>query len=140
MAGDEREALAKVADRLCVEFGYPLDRLPARDSSPSASNSAGLFAETLSDEDKRLIAAARQSLAQLAGALQDRTTSNVVEAATSALLDGAEMVMRSELALGNPPSKVMPSLVFLIALSLVDQDEALDLSKRTAGLLAEAIQ
>ena len=57
--------------------------------------------------------------------------------AVGAALDGAEMVMRGELVSGNAGQlpALMPSFVFLVALPVVTEDEALDLSKRMARLV-----
>lgn len=124
-----------MADRLCAEFDYPV----GHHSFASNSTNARLFAGSLSEEDERLIATARESLARIAGALAARAPAGVPEITVQTLLGGAEIVMRSELAAGTMPSTLMPSFVFLVALPLVDQDEALELSKRTASLLEEAM-
>lgn len=137
-AGDERDALAELADRLCAEFGYTTSHDPADESRPSPARTQ-LFAGSLSTEDEQLVATVRQSLVRIAAALGVRMPPGVPETAVSTLIDGAEMVMRSELAMGTPPATMMPSFVFLVTLPLVDQDEAIELSDRTACLLKEAI-
>lgn len=138
-AGDEREALSEVADRLCAEFGYPLEDLPEDDSTPSDDSMlkgerSTLFG-LLSPEKEELIAAARRSLVRISLALRSRRAANVPAMTVEALLDGAELVMRDELAKGKRLTAVMPSIVFLVAISAVNQDEALELSERTASLL-----
>jgi len=57
---------------------------------------------------------------------------------TGAITDGAESVMRAELAKGNRPSELMPSFVFLAVLPMLSRDQALELSRRTASILEEA--
>ena len=136
--GGEREALAGIADRLCAEFGSPrIDQGEAPTSSELAS--ARLFDFSLTADDEQLVATARHSLTRIAAALEGRRAAGVPETAVPTLLDGAEMVMRSELAKGNRPSALMPSFVFLVTLPLIDHDEALEWSNRTAALLEEAM-
>lgn len=133
-AGSERKALAEIADQLCAEFGYALvPELP----DPTATDAGGKPFNSLGQEDEQLIAIARGSLGRLAGALESRRRDGVPAIAVPALLTGAELVMRSELATGNRLAAVMPDFVYLVALPLVDQDEALELSKRTASLLED---
>jgi hypothetical protein len=137
-AGGELETLAGVADRLCAEFGYRAVQGRDGDPPPSELTSARLFGVSLGEEEERLVATARQALVRIAEALMGRKPAAIPETAVPALIDGAEMVMRSELAAGNPPTTLMPSFVFLVTLPLVDQDEALELSRRTASILEEA--
>jgi hypothetical protein len=61
----------------------------------------------------------------------------VPENAVGAALDGAELVIRGELVRGNADrlADLMPSFVFLVTLPIVDQDEALALSRRAAELV-----
>lgn len=94
---------------------------------------------SLGPAEEELIAAASESLARLARALRHRRDERVPGIAVPALLTGAEQVMRSELATGNSLSAVMPSFVYLVTLPIVDQDEALELSQRTASLLGQAL-
>jgi hypothetical protein len=139
MAGEERQALVEFADRICVELGHPVGEeiMNEAPSQPDGTRTR-LFSGLLSAEDERLIATARRCLVHIAAALEAGHLKVVSETTYRALLDGAELVMRSELAAGNPPSTLMPSLVFLIALPMVKQDEALELSQRTSALLEQA--
>ncbi len=135
-AGEERRALTEIADRICAELG-----LPACEASAAAQGqerSTQLFAALLGPREEELVAAARGSLVRISAALAARHPKVVSETAYQALLDGAEVVMRNELAAGNRIPPLMPSFVFLIVLPMVDQDQALDLSRRTAELIAEA--
>jgi hypothetical protein len=54
-----------------------------------------------------------------------------------AALDGAESVIRGELLFGNADRlpALMPGFVFLVVLPVVDQDRALELSRRTEELI-----
>ena len=77
-----------------------------------------------------------EGLAKIAAALMSRSgggSGNAVGAA----IDGAELVMRGELLSGNADRlpALMPSFVFLVALPVVDQDRALELSRRTIELI-----
>lgn len=137
-AGNEREALAELANRLCAEFGYAAGNLPGELSSRLAEPRTSLFPGLLSPEDGQLVETARRSLAEFATGLVAEHPQAISETVLRALLDGAELMMRGELAAGNSISPLMPSFVFLIALPVVRQDEALELSRRTASLLYEA--
>lgn len=137
-AGEERETLGALADRLCAEFGFP----PAHEGdggtgSALTETSVPMFAERPSVEDERLVATARRTLVRIAAALETRHPRAVSDTAYRALFDGAEFVMRTELAAGNSISALMPSLVFLISLPMVNHDEALELSRRSTALLEE---
>lgn len=132
-AGDEGKTISEVADRLCAEFGDPIGDLP-HDVVASRYERCGPFS-TLSLEDERLIAAAREGLVRLSLALRPRQPHHLSEMTVGALLNGAEMVMRDELAKGNRLSAVMPSIVYLVAVPAVDQDEAFEISERAASLL-----
>lgn len=137
-AGEEREALAKFADRLCAELSCSAgDDDPDEALSQSSETRPRLFGELLGPENERLIATARRSLARIAAALGADHPKAVSETTYRALLDGAEFVMRGELVAGNPVSALMPSFVFLIALPMLEQDEALALSRRTSSLLGQ---
>jgi hypothetical protein len=136
-AGNEREALAEFANRLCAEFGYGASGdLPDGVPSHLDETRTYLFAGLLSPEEERLVATARRSLAHFAAGLVAEHPQAVSETVLRALLDGAELMMRGELAAGNTISPLMPSFVYLIALPMVKQDEALELSDRTTSLLA----
>lgn len=136
-AGSEREVLAEVGDRLCAELGYTGGAVV--EETEATSSNAAIYARVLSPADERLVAAARQSLGQIAAAVSELRPPVLSETVRRALLDGAELMMRGELAAGKPISPLMPSFVYLIALPSVTRDEALKLSRRTAELLDEAL-
>lgn len=137
--GAELRALAEIGDRLCADFGYGVEGDLPVDGTREATDGSNPF-DSLGPEDERLIATARQSLARLASALEARRREGIPEIAVPAMLTGAELVMRSELARGGRLSALMPSFVYLVALPTVDQDEALELSRRTSELIEEALR
>jgi hypothetical protein len=136
LAGKDREALPGVVDQLSVELGYAEgEELPGAHSPLSGEE--GAMAGILNSEDELLVAGVRHGLAKIAAALGSEGSEGTSGRAVSAALDGAEMVMRGELVRGKaeqlPP--LMPSFVFLVALTVVDQDRALELSRRTSKLI-----
>jgi hypothetical protein len=133
----EFEVLAGLGDRLCSEIGSPVDADLA-DGRREEEAGAPLFGP-LSPEDERLIAAARRSLERFAVALWTKHPPIVSETISEGLLDGAELVLRNELARGSRLATVMPGVVFLVALPAVDRDKALELSQHTASLLEGAL-
>ena len=139
LAGNEREALLRAADQLSSELGYSEGEEPPGADSRLGGESRATDA-VLNSEDEALVSGMRRGLARIAAALvshSDDGSGNRVGAA----LDGAEMVMRGELLFGNADRlpALMPSFVFLIALQLVDQDRALELSRRTTAIVAVAL-
>lgn len=132
LAGNEREALLRVARRLSVELGYTDgEETPCADST---LREVGVMAGILDSEDELLVDTVRQDLAKVAAALDGTGRS---KSAVGATLDGVEMVMRGELVSGNGRQLLglMPSFVFLVALTVVDQDRALRLARRTEEIL-----
>lgn len=135
--GNYGEVLLQVTDQLCAELGFA-------ESGPtpgarSVLGVKGVMGGILSPEDEALSRRVREALARIAtacGFTGDAPRSRVVLAA----LDGAEMALRGELVAGNPEQllQLIPSLVFLVVLPLVDQDQALALSRRTAELISAA--
>jgi hypothetical protein len=133
-AGNCGEALIQVADELCAELGYAgTEEIPwAR----STGTEEGPMAGTLSPEDESLASGLRDALAKIATALGARPDDPRARQVLVAL-DGAEMAIGGELLSGNRQQlpRLMPSLVFLVALPIVEQDRALELSRRTAELI-----
>lgn len=140
LAGTEREALLAVADQLSIELGYAESEEPSGARSPLGRNE-GPMAGILNSEDELLVARVRSGLAKVAAALDGESPDGASRRAVGAALDGAEMVMRGELVSGNAARlpALMPSFVFLVALPLVDQDRALELSQRSAQLVENAL-
>jgi hypothetical protein len=139
LAGNEREALLAVADQLSSELGYAEGQEPPGAGSPLGGE--GPMAGILDSEDELLVARVRSGLAKVAAALNGESSAGASRSAVGAALDGAEMVMRGELVSGNAARlpALMPSFVFLVALPLVDQDRALELSQRSAQLVENAL-
>jgi hypothetical protein len=136
LAGRDREALPEVANRLSVELGYT-----EGEELPGAHSTLGIeeaMAGILNSEDELLVAGVRRGLARVAAALGgEGSEAGTSGRAVRAALDGAEMAMRGELVRGKDERlpAMMPSFVFLVALTVVDQDRALELSRRTEELL-----
>lgn len=139
-AGDQREALLRVADRLCAELGYADSEEEVDGARSPLGGSGGGVGEVLSPEDESLVATVRRALAKVAVAA-GAARPEADRSAVSAALDGAELVMRGELARGNATQlrALMPSFVFLVTLPVVEQDEALELSRRTSELIDGAL-
>jgi hypothetical protein len=128
------EALLRVADQLCAELAPAgIGEVPGVRSMLADE---GAMAGILSAEDESLVAALRGGLAKIAAAVGGQGE-DPPRRAVSTALDGAEMVVRGELLSGNREKlpRLMPSFVFLVALPIVDQDRALELSQRTEELL-----
>jgi hypothetical protein len=140
LAGNEREALLLVADQLSIELGYAGGEEVPGAHSPLGGED-GAMAGILNTEDELLVARVRQALAKVAAALDGEGSEGASGRAVGAALDGAEMVMRGELVRGNAAQlpALMPSFVFLVSLPVVDQDRALELSRRAARLLEGAL-
>jgi hypothetical protein len=133
-AGNHEVALLQVTKRLCSELGYSeLGEVPG---GRSALDEEGVMAGILSAEDESLVEALRNGLARIAAAVGARRE-HPPRQAVAAALDGAELVVRGELISGNREQlpRLMPSFVFLVTLPIVDQDRALELSRRTEELI-----
>ncbi|HEX4307777.1 MAG TPA: hypothetical protein VHZ54_17205 [Solirubrobacterales bacterium] len=119
-----------------------LDELPGTGpvkvaGADSSFDHVAAMTKALGADDDALVREIRAALATIAarlGAAENQPSYSVQGA-----LDAAEIVMRGELTTGRRDqlSRLMPSLVFLIALPIVEQDRALALSQRTAVLIAE---
>jgi hypothetical protein len=140
LAGNEREALLRVADQLSFELGYAGDEeIPGEHSGLGGEE--GAMAGILNSEDELLVTEIRRGLAKVAAAALDGgEQEGANESAVGAALDGAEMVMRGEIVMGNAGQlpALLPGFVFLVTLPVVDQDRALQLSRRTKELLGGA--
>ena len=78
LAGNEREALLRVADQLSIELGYDEgDEVPAV-SSP-LSGDRGLMPDILNSEDELLASRMRQGLAKVAVAAGGNSESTLRE-------------------------------------------------------------
>jgi hypothetical protein len=130
--------LLRVVDQLCAELGGTAVREDDLDSPLNRDGMSGL----LTPEEESLVARLRRGLAKVAAAVSAKEPDDGPKAAVRAALDGAEMVMRGELASGNAEQlpSLMPSFVFMVTLPAVDQDGALDLSRRTAELIERELR
>jgi hypothetical protein len=128
-------------DELAAELGYAEGGLEVLDPDPSLGGEVGLWG-VLNPEEESLVTTMRSSLERLAAAIGAPRSNGGLPAMVQSALDGVETVMRGELMRGNAerlPS-LLPDLVFLVALSIVDQDEALRVSRRAAELIEQALR
>jgi hypothetical protein len=130
--------LLRVADRLRREVGDP-----AAEETPGEGLIRGegnLQAAALEPEDELLVAKVRRELARIACALTGDNGTEAQRPLLVAALDGAEMTMRGELMRGHHERlpALLPGFVFLVALPIVDRNEAYELSRRTLELVDEA--
>ena len=91
--------------------------------------------------NEELIVRLRAALARLAGAARAGEDGRKhSERAVVAALDGAELVMRGEILLGNGEriSDLVPSFAFLATLPMTGKERALAISRRATELLEEA--
>ncbi len=91
--------------------------------------------------DEELIVRLRAALARLADtARAGEDGRKHSESAVIAALDGAELVMRGEILLGNGArlSVMVPSFAFLATLPVTGKERALELSRRVEELLEDA--
>jgi hypothetical protein len=134
-AGNEREALLAVANRLSIELGYRAgEEAPYADSTLGGDE--GTLFGILDPEDELLVSRMRRALANVVAAAGG-DSGGIGENAVGMTLDGIETVMRGELVSGNADrlSELLPSFVFLVTLPVVHQDRALELSRRAAQLV-----
>jgi hypothetical protein len=140
--------LGNQGDLLLRVMGMLLDEMP--DVGPventwaeSPFRERAVTSERLSTEDKLLVESLRAALATIAARLSaDADAENASAPFARAALDAAETVMRGELMTRRDPqlARLLPSLVFVVALPIVDQDRALALSQRTLELIEEQIE
>jgi hypothetical protein len=139
---NEREVLLRIADRLCVALGYAGGAEPPPElDTLIGARERGRFMGGLTNEDERLVLSVRSSLEKVTAAVSAGRGPRSPDRAVAAALDGIELVVRGELACGRGTRlpTLMPSFVFLVTLPIVEQDEALELSRRTSALIAGAL-
>jgi hypothetical protein len=95
----------------------------------------------LSPEEEAFVTSIRGCLAKIAAAATGAGRQEG-DNAVSVALDGAELVIRGELARGRSAqlASLVPSFVFLVTLPVLDQDRALELSHRATELIEEALE
>jgi hypothetical protein len=133
-AGKLGERLVRVADQLCAE-------LPAAKKQNVREIEAALAGEPLMKgvfgaEDESLVRGLRRALVRIATAL-DAGLEDAQLRRIRVAIDGAEMATRGELLAGDGRHlpRLLPSFVFMVALPIVEQDQALRLSQRAAKLI-----
>lgn len=137
-AGDDFSALLWVADQLSTELGYSEGDSVPETASPLRGRGAERT-DLLGPEEEQLVVDLGRALARVAAALEKQGLRTPPENAVNAALYGAELVLRGELMNGNGRQlvKLMPSFVFIVALPIVEQDRALELSRRTEELVED---
>jgi hypothetical protein len=138
VAGTEGRRIVAAIEELSAELGSR--------EGPSAQSRRWAAAGTrspgdLDAGDEELIARLRAALATLAGAARAGEDGRKdSERAVIAALDGAELVMRGEILLGNGEriSGLVPSFAFLATLPMTGKERALAISRRATELLEEA--
>lgn len=134
--GTDGEPLRRVAEQLRAEFTDPeVAELPGIHSTLREEGGVGGI---LDSGDEEIVVCLREFLAAIASTLSAGAEDPPIRAIQAAL-DGAEFVIRAELARGNTEQilKFLPSFVFLVALLVTDQDQALRLSQRTVTVTDE---
>lgn len=138
MSGAEGQRIVAAIEELSIELGYS-DELSERSRRWAGHGKA--TRGHLDSADEELIARLRGALASLASAARDSEDGGRhSEAAVIAALDGAELVMRGEILLGNGArlSALVPSFAFLATLPILGKERSLTLSRRVAELLEDA--
>ena len=136
MTKSEREALRAIAGRLSTALGYAD---VAEEPYPRGALWAGASpVGDLSEEDERLTGEVRAGLERVANAVAvANPRTGAPRKSVAVALDGIELVLRGELASGNGAGlgALMPGFVFLATAPIVEQDAAIELSRRTASLV-----
>jgi hypothetical protein len=115
-----------------------------RDASPPVSLARGRIAE---DREDGRLGHGRKSGAErcstiIAAAAGAEKADAFDKEAVRVALDSTELVMRGELASGNTAQlpRLMPGFVYLVTLPVVEQDEALEFSRRAEVLIQGAVE
>jgi hypothetical protein len=133
----------RALEELCAELGSDGVEEGAGDSGSSAVVRGGSsILASLNEADEALVEAIRLDLARLAAAIQGEGQASAQDIGVRVVLDGAELVMRAELIRGQAERLpgLLPGFVFLVALVIVDQDKALQLSRRMSELIEAALE
>jgi hypothetical protein len=136
-AGREGEHLLAVVRELYRELGYDeASEGPKKAWLQSSQAELWERRETPGDELADLL---REALAKLACAADGEGTERK-ERAVSAALDGAELVMRCEIAAGRPAAIAdhLPGFVYMVTLPGLGRKGALAVSRRAAELVEDA--
>jgi hypothetical protein len=133
-AEDLGEALRQVAEQLCAEMS-PATALDVA-GIEAIFDGEDLMRGVFGTEDESLVRELRRALVRVAATLGADAEDAQLRRMRAAI-DGAEMAARSEILAGNAwrLPHLLPSLVFMVSLSIVEQDRALKLSQRAAELV-----
>ena len=125
-----------VAGKLCAEVEASTGRFAQR--LEWCGGAANRLVGYLEPEDEELVASLMASLVRIAAAVRSPTSTDTSEAAVSAALDGAELVIRGEIMMGNRRHlpTLLPSFVFLVTLPSIKEDQALDLCRLAGRVIA----
>jgi hypothetical protein len=137
--GDEGAALLRIVRQLAREMGSASGRRwPA--AASLGTRSYLLPGTDLGPQEEDFVAAMRAALAEVAEAAGAGSLAQPRERAVIAALDGAELVTRGQLAVGRPEQLrgLLPSFIFLLALPIMQQNDALATSERARNLIEEA--
>jgi hypothetical protein len=134
VAGDDGEALLRIADQLRPEMPPALAREVAE--IEARLNGEDLMAGVFGAEDEALARGLRRALVRFAAPLA-LDADDAQWRRMRVAIDGAEMAARGELLSGNAwhLPRLLPSFVFMVALPVVEQGVALELSRRAAELV-----
>lgn len=142
LAGNHRRELLEAVDRLGAELGCSEGPEVVDDLRTPLGGASAAMGGILNSEDEEFVATLRRGLARIATALGAGGGAGHEQGnAVGAALDGAEMVTRGELIMGNGgqlPS-LLPGFVYLVVLPVVGQDRALAVSERAQQLIGGAL-
>jgi hypothetical protein len=129
----ERENLLRAIVDLYAEAGA------RRGTGPGAAEEAptGSGATALGPEDEELVAAVRATLAEIAFAISGDPVPP--RGPTAAALDGAELMLRMELAAGvrDGLPRLLPGFAYMVTLPSLGEPEAARLAGRVRALTGE---
>jgi hypothetical protein len=138
VSGTEWGQIVEAIEELCRELGLGEE---LSDQSRRWAEAGKPAQGHLDAGDEELIARLRRALARLAiGVRSGEDGTGDSESAVLAALDGAELVVRGEILLGNGArlSVLAPSFAFLTTLPVTGKKRALALSRRVDELLGNA--
>lgn len=140
MVGDEGEALLEIVRQIGGEVSRRSGTSGASGDPSFGSGTCLRTAADLTPQEEEFVGALRLALAELASAAGAGSVEESSERMVKAALDGAELVIRGQLAMGSPQQLrvLLPSSIFLITLPIVEQDDALAISSRAVDLIEKA--
>jgi hypothetical protein len=134
-AGREDEYLLGVVRELYEELGYSEESMAGPSGGWRRASQAGLWGDC---DGEDLVPRLREALAKLAWIANGEGEGDEREKqAVRAALDGAELVMRAEIA-SNRPERIgshLPGFAFTVTFMGLGRDRAIELSRRAAELV-----